>query len=199
MIWFTSDWHFNHRNIAGPTISSWKRGYRNFSSTGEMNDKIINNLNRLVKTDDILYFLGDFAFGNKQQIPQLSERINCATIYLVYGNHDSVIRRNPDYQKLFTDCQDMYHVPNNGNFLVLCHYKLAVFNTSHRGGWHLFGHSHGSLPDDVNTKCFDVGVDTSYPQYGVVKDFEPYSWDDVKKIMDQKKIGLVDHHGPNTN
>lgn len=36
-VWITSDTHFSHTNIAGPSVSSWKSGYRNFESVHEMN------------------------------------------------------------------------------------------------------------------------------------------------------------------
>ena len=29
-IWFTSDPHYMHRNIAGPKVSKWGGGYRDF-------------------------------------------------------------------------------------------------------------------------------------------------------------------------
>ena len=35
-IWFTSDTHFGHTNIAGPSISVWKDGYRNFNSVQDV-------------------------------------------------------------------------------------------------------------------------------------------------------------------
>ena len=59
-----SDFHLGHANIAGPKTSKWKEGYRNFDSVVEMNDEIINTINKYVKHDDVLYFLGDFCFGD---------------------------------------------------------------------------------------------------------------------------------------
>ena len=67
-IWFTSDTHFNHTNIAGPKVSSWKSGYRDFGSVQEMNAALIKNINDCVKEDDILYHLGDWSFGGAQNI-----------------------------------------------------------------------------------------------------------------------------------
>jgi calcineurin-like phosphoesterase family protein len=69
-IWISSDFHYNHKNITGPKVSNWKSGYRNFNSIQKMNDALINNINKCAKEDDILYFLGDWNFGDIP--PQLS-------------------------------------------------------------------------------------------------------------------------------
>lgn len=55
------------------------------------------------------------------------------------------------------------------------------------GSWHLYGHSHGNLPDDPNSLSFDVGVDTN--------NFKPYSLKDVERIMAGKTFKPIDHHG----
>jgi calcineurin-like phosphoesterase family protein len=51
--WFTADFHLGHKNI----IRYCKRP---FDTVEEMDRIIIERLNSLVKTNDILYFLGDF-------------------------------------------------------------------------------------------------------------------------------------------
>ena len=53
-------------------------------------------------------------------------------------------------------------IPDLGNgrrpqVIVLCHYALRVWDRSHHGAWHLYGHSHGNLPSQG--RSFDVGVD----------------------------------------
>ena len=32
--------------------------------------------------------------------------------------------------------------------IVLCHYAMRVWQKSHYGAWMLYGHSHGTLPDN---------------------------------------------------
>ena len=54
MIFFTSDTHFNHKAI----ISYCSRP---FESVEEMNDRLIDNWNQVVKPNDTVYHLGDFA------------------------------------------------------------------------------------------------------------------------------------------
>jgi calcineurin-like phosphoesterase family protein len=69
MIYFSSDFHFGHQNIAGPKVSNWTKGFRDFDSVHEMNKTLTQTINKYVKPDDILYFLGDFAFGGHINIP----------------------------------------------------------------------------------------------------------------------------------
>jgi calcineurin-like phosphoesterase family protein len=64
---------------------------------------------------------------------------------------------------------------------------MKVWNKSHHGAWHLYGHSHGSLPDDINSLSFDVGVDSH--------DYKPISYEEVKRIMKKKIFKPLDHHG----
>ena len=54
-IWFTSDLHFSHKNIAGAKVSQWNSGFRTFDSIDQMNDTLFNTLNKfLIFTEGIL-------------------------------------------------------------------------------------------------------------------------------------------------
>ena len=64
---------------------------------------------------------------------------------------------------------------------------MRVWNKSHYGSWNLYGHSHGSLPDDPHARAIDVGVDCH--------NFAPVSFDEVKVIMERKLWKPIDHHG----
>ena len=183
--WFSSDFHFNHTNICGPRISSWSSGYRNFNSLSYMNDCIIDNLNSKIMPEDILYFLGDFAFGDKSQIPTLRERIKCREIHLIYGNHDDSIRKNKDYRYLFASDRDCALIKVNGQELYLNHYPTDVWVNNHRHTYHCFGHVHNNF-QHCNGQRMDVGVDTN--------NFMPYSLDEVVSICKAKIPFLPDHH-----
>lgn len=73
--------------------------------------------------------------------------------------------------------------------LWLSHYAHRVWRGSHRGVWHLYGHSHGSLADDPHALSMDVGVDVR--GYG----YWPLSFDEIREAMAQKDWRPVDHHG----
>jgi calcineurin-like phosphoesterase family protein len=69
----------------------------------------------------------------------------------------------------------------------MSHYPHKVWPSNHRGAWHLYGHCHGSLPDDPNSLSFDCGVDCH--------DYFPLSFDEVAAIMEKKTFVPLDHHG----
>jgi hypothetical protein len=55
------------------------------------------------------------------------------------------------------------------------------WNRSHHGAWHLYGHSHGNLPDTPTSLSMDVGVDTH--------DFQPWHFDEINLLMTEKASG----------
>jgi hypothetical protein len=73
--------------------------------------------------------------------------------------------------------------------LFLSHYSHRVWNGSHKGITHLYGHSHG-LIDDFN-KSMDVGVDVAYRMFG---EWRPFHLNEIIDIMSKKIISPVDHH-----
>jgi calcineurin-like phosphoesterase family protein len=197
-IWFTSDTHFGHTNIAGPKISSWKEGYRNFNSVQEMNDALVRNINAVVGEDDILYHLGDWSFGGVHNIYYFRRALICKNIHLVLGNHDQHITdkvikfHDTEFNplNLFASVEQVTTQKIGKTGFHLSHYSHQVWPASHKGVIHLFGHSHGTIKGIG--KSMDVGIDT-HPE------FRPYHMDEILKLMDRIPVSTVDHHTPSTN
>lgn len=207
--WFTSDTHYNHKNIVAGT-AEWedKSRCRNFATLQEHNDTLVENFNKVVKAEDVLYHLGDWSFGGFNAITDFRNRLNCKTIHLIYGNHDHHIERNKEgVQSLFASVQYVKELHHKGNVIILSHYAHRVWNHSHKGSWMLYGHSHGTLdkarPEFANPtwigdqyfiknyKTMDVGVDTN--------NLVPYSYDELADIMISREVMLdVDHHNQHT-
>lgn len=185
-IWLTSDTHYNHRNIAGPTVSSWKDGFRDFKSLHQMNETLVTNINKFVKEEDTLYHLGDFAFGSKNKVVEFRNQLVCKNIHLIYGNHDEEIERSEELQALFASCQYVFNGYIGKTKFHLSHYSHRVWPKSHRGSIHLYGHSHGSISD--YGKSMDVGIDCH-------KDFRPFHLNEILSIMSKREVHKVDHHG----
>src|ERR1044072_8604621 len=80
MIYFASDTHFGHFNII-------RYCERPFANVEEMNRQLINNWNSVVKFDDTVYHLGDFAMGPKELWGNYRAALN-GRIVFVCGNHD---------------------------------------------------------------------------------------------------------------
>ena len=173
-ICFTSDHHFGHKNI----IEFSKRP---FASVEEMNEVMIARWNEKIGADDHVYHLGDIALMPPNKLRPLLGRLN-GKIHLITGNHESSaldcaerFEWIKDYHELTLDDPDAHM---GQQFIVLFHYAMRVWNASHYGTWHLYGHSHGDLPDDEKSRSFDVGVDCH--------NFYPLTYPDVKRIMDRK-------------
>lgn len=175
--WFTADTHFYHPNII-------KYCNRPFKDSVEMNEAIISNWNRVVKKDDLIYHLGDFTFGGDDIFARLITRLNGLIIF-VKGNHDRTAWKNRHKFYAFSDSYREIEI--DGQNITLCHYAMRVWNKSHRGSWHLYGHSHGSLPDDPHSRSFDCGVDCH--------NYTPINFEQVKEIMSKKLWKPIDHHG----
>ena len=76
-VFFTSDFHFDHRNIIAYC-------QRPFASVEEMNESLIERFNETVGTSDTVYILGDLVMGRDLSCV---ERLN-GRKFLLMGNHD---------------------------------------------------------------------------------------------------------------
>lgn len=174
-IFFTSDHHFGHNNII-------KYSNRPFETVEEMDEELIKRWNSKIAPNDIVYHLGDVAMSkNPEAVGEILNRLN-GKIHLIKGNHESSALR---FKGRFTWIKDYHELkvvdedaPNGSRKIILLHYAMKVWRSSFRGTWHLYGHSHGSLPDDPNSLSFDVGVDCH--------DYYPLSYEEVKSIMNKK-------------
>lgn len=161
MIYFTADTHFGHANII-------KHCSRPFMDADEMNREMTRLWNERVNQDDLVYHLGDFAFRGKDPLSYRS-RLNGRIIFIV-GNHD---KRRDIENAGFESIHDLLQVSIDGTPIVLCHYAMRVWNKSHHGALHLYGHSHGTLPG--TNQSLDVGVDC----WG----FQPVSLHEIKERL----------------
>lgn len=186
MIWFTSDLHFGHARVI-------EYAKRPFASVEEMDRAMIDNWNALVQAGDQVYVLGDFSFHKPARTMEILKDLN-GQKFLIRGNHDRRIEEKDFCPHLFAWIKDVYTVkvpdltaPEGKQRIVLCHYAFRVWDKAQYGSWHLYGHSHGSLPDDLTNKSFDIGVDAHR--------FFPVSYTEVKRIMADHGQKVPDHHG----
>ena len=185
MIYFTADTHFWHQSAA-------KRFRKGFESVEHMNEVLVENWNKKVKRDDLVYHLGDLSFGGKEKTTNILSRLNGRKV-LVLGNHDTKsflglketdhierIERMMEVKMVDPDTADGYQR------IVLCHCPMLTWNRAHYGAWHLHGHCHGSLDGKFDGKRLDVGVDCH--------DLAPVSYEEVKALMAKKQFAVVGHH-----
>lgn len=195
-IWFFSDPHFYHRNISGVNRSDWKSGYRDFENEDVMTDVIINTINKHVNWNDTLWCLGDWSFGGVLNVQKARDRINCADIHLILGNHDHNIIMHKECRDCFSSVQatKMLYYQKKATPIFLSHYSHRVWEGSHKGYIHLYGHSHDSIPD--YGKSIDVGVDAAYRRFG---EYRPFKLEEILDIMANREVEFPDHHDAKTN
>lgn len=215
-IWFSADWHLGHLGICYGT-TKWlknKENCRRFQTIEEHDDWIINSINYHVGENDILFLDGDFAFvnGNVIKLAEYRKRIKCKTIHFILGNHDHELKRNKKQcREIFTSVQAALEIVVNGQRISLSHYVYRVWNQSHRGAWHLYGHSHDSLDEYYKKprnlwewliikikgksyyKTMDTGLESSLR---IVGSYRPFNFLEIQEMFLNRinTGGGIDHH-----
>lgn len=221
MYWFTSDTHHSHCNIikysdrpfyAGRDLDPEVRAHPNWRPCNEsvqlMDDTLIDNINRVVSPDDVLFHLGDFAYGIKSRYFDVCkgyrDRIRCRTIHFLRGNHDPTMAKvtgdpfdqRPVIYRLFTTTTEARTVVIEGITIRLSHYAHVAWEGHHRKSWHFYGHSHGSAENWLDNhligrRSLDVGVDNAYRLLG---EYRPFAFSELQKMMEEKTGHKIDHH-----
>jgi calcineurin-like phosphoesterase family protein len=171
---FTADTHFGHANII-------KLSGRPFADQGEMDAVLIENWNRVVKPNDEVWHLGDFAWKCPARfVAKLRGRI-----HLIKGNHDKLT--NQKARQSFDSVHDVRMVKVGGQQIWLSHYAHRTWPKSHYGVWHLYGHSHGTLPDLLNMSL-DVGVDARrlYFNESPKDSFRPWTLEELRAVFEAR-------------
>jgi len=178
-IFFTADTHFHHKNII-----KYTERHKLWSTAEEMNEGLIEAWNSVVQRGDTVYHLGDFMMGDTRALKTIIERLK-GKIHLVPGNHDK-----PEIIHYFDAELNRLRaikVPCGGKEqkLVLCHYAMRVWDKSHMGSWHLYGHSHAMLEGQEHGLSMDVGVD-AIALRGL--GYRPIALEEVEQIMSTREM-----------
>lgn len=169
-----------------------KRDFRNIDEHDEFMIKMCMNT---LRPGDNFYYLGDFSFTNPRKTESYLATLQSsgANLFFIKGNHDKrdTIKLYQKYgiylgeqktiQVLDGDARD--GIQN----IVLNHYAMRVWDRSHHGTWHLYGHSHHTLPELSDSMSFDVGINGW--------DYQLISYQQVKEKMSKKTYKPIDHHG----
>lgn len=195
--WLISDTHFFHANKYGGIIAYCKRPYKDIY---EMNQALVDNINKYVTKNDKLYVLGDFSFGKFKETKEIVDNINCKNIYLIKGNHDMEASKmialgfKEVYENFQIKIHGIYpvlmsHFPYYPTLWEKIKYKVKGVRLDTRylykritnyGVPLLCGHVHAAWKEMGNQ--YNVGVD--------VHDMKPVSEKEIFNWL--KKIGYVD-------
>jgi len=159
-VWVTADTHFGEADAIS-------RFGRPFTDVREMDEALLDAINRRVGRRDVLLHLGDVfgsldwqSSGARRDARALLARIRCRRIRLVRGNKDPGSRA---FARCFdrVDESRSFRVRGPGTDVrlrVVCHhYPLRQWRGIWDGALHLHGHSHGSVEE--LGRSLDVGVD----------------------------------------
>lgn len=162
MIYFTSDWHFNHDKDF-----IWKK--RGYNSVEEMNDDLINKICSTLDEGDELWVLGDLVMGDIDKAAAVLSRIPYSVHFLV-GNHDTLRRINLYDSLGWVNHGRAIQVTDGSWDFYLSHYPTVTMNyddvKKHHPLINLHGHTHyqNKFYND-NPYMYNVGVDSQngYP------------------------------------
>jgi len=163
--------HLGHANII-------KYCNRPFTSLDEMNNTLIRNWNERVKTDDIVFHIGDFCFRNsvggkigegiQVKAKEWEARLNGKIIH-IKGNHDSSNGVKPIIENIVIKHGgkriNLVHKPEDANI----NYEINFTGHIH-SKWSILKMSRFNK----ETYCINVGVD--------VNRFRPVSFDELMKV-----------------
>ena len=153
-----------------------------------MDETLINNWNKVVDKEDVVFHLGDFAVGGAASWSNLLQRLN-GKVYLIMGNHDvhTIDKGFEGFQ--YVSWEMLIEIGKQK--IYLNHYPFLCFSGAKKNTWQLFGHVHTSPyfkgKDSSRLSLlfptqYDVGVDNN--------NFTPISYNEVKaKILQQLKMG----------
>jgi calcineurin-like phosphoesterase family protein len=178
-VWFTADQHYGHKNII-------EFCNRPFTDLHHMHKELTTRHNDLVKDDDVVWHLGDFAMDHRL-VPTILSKLRGKHV-LVAGNHDkchpchkrhqhfvqkylqygfATVWTNTVYREEFI----LNHLPYAGDSAHEPRYP--EWRPKDEGGWLLHGHVHELWK--VKDRMINVGVD----QW----DYAPVSVKEVRRLV----------------
>jgi calcineurin-like phosphoesterase family protein len=182
-VFFTADEHYGHRNI----IDYCKRPYQNVY---DMQADLIARHNAKVAPGDLVYHLGDIFWRtiSVYEASGILAKLH-GNHYLIWGNHDETAESlmkpgSPAFATYgapkFVWAKDVALIKPRSQYpsIWLSHYAHRTWPKSHKGSWHVYGHTHAVLPD--YRRSHDVGVDAN--------DYAPVSLDELAALMNSKVV-----------
>lgn len=159
-----SDMHFGHGNII-------KYENRPFADATEMDAVMIKNWNSIVRTDDLVYVLGDVSFYPKEKTHEIMKQLNGHKL-LILGNHD-LGRSETFWKDVGFEFVSKYPVCLD-DFYWLSHEPM--FLTASMPYVNIHGHIHSKTMSTNTTPNQYVNVSVEHTNY------TPLDFKTIKKV-----------------
>lgn len=145
-IYFTSDLHLGHKSI----IKFCKRPF----TYEQQNETIINNYNKIIKDDDIVFILGDIFWKSNKENLEWFKKLK-GKKYIIKGNHDcsNIISKIDKYVE---GVYPALEIEIDKQKIYLSHYKIIDCPNSIIN---IHGHLHSKSKNIVDRKTYDCGID----------------------------------------
>lgn len=165
-IFFIADTHFGHKNIIN---------YENrpFQTVEEMDATLIQNWNRTVCKKDKIFILGDFAWGDKEQIIRYAKQLNGIKT-LILGNHDR--HKSVTWWQNIGFWEIVQYPIVYKEWFILSH--EPVYLNQNMPYVNIFGHVHGNKNyADYGKQGFCVSVER-------IK-YKPIKWNEILDLLNK--------------
>ena len=168
-IYLIGDTHFFHRNIIAYCN-------RPFADVADMNRKLIENWNKVVRAEDKVIVVGDFALSGKDNIINVGNQLNGRKT-LILGNHDGASLKT--YFEAGFEIVSPYSIVLD-EFLIVSHYPQFVPNQGVFGN--IFAHVHDlNEYKDYTARTFCVSAERI--------NYTPIDLEEIKAKMESVDFG----------
>ena len=163
---------------------------RPFVTVGQMNEALINNINKTVGENDHLIMLGNFVFcptdylTGLRSIERFRNRLRVRKITLVYGNGDARYSGDIMLDRLFIRCAHyLEYITKSDISLILFHYAISNWNRIKQGAISCYAHDYGKNLGLDEENQLDVSVDSAAR---LLKEYRPFSVEEVSHFAQSK-------------
>lgn len=174
--YFIADTHFSHSNVlyfhplrreaAGISLEELQADRK--AAVKKHDEWLIDLWNQTVRREDMVYILGDFCLGNREETEKILRQLK-GKKFLIEGNHDKSLHGLERYfewtgqikEAKFNSNQYDY-IPKDETFCVeMCHYPMLTWNRRPHGTTMVHGHCHGGI-DSYNDESLELRVDVGF-------------------------------------
>ena len=143
-----------------------------FSDVEDMNNQLIKKWNKVVKKNDVVFHLGNFAW-DPHTARKVLKKLNGQIFFMIGNSDEALLEVQHEFDNISILDDQIIEMPQYDS--LLCHYPLEVWNGKDSGTIHFHGHTVFSHKTDL-TRSNRVNVCTDFwnfspINYSTIKDF----------------------------